>query len=1033
MLFLKHALLIAAAIIAGSGGEAWAQRTTATFVGTVVDSSDAALPGVDVQLTNQDTGGVTPQLTGVNGEFVFNYVPAGNYVLTISLSGFKTQTVRDIALGASQNLRRKFVLELGTLAETVTVSGSSPLLNAVSPEQRLEFEPREVQNLPAANRNITSMLVVGTGVTRQDTTEGGFGARLRLNGLGASAMSVTANGTDASGNAGSRMLSSYSGASKIDVMSMEAIGEVQIVKGLVPAEYANVLAGNLNISTKAGTNTWHGSGFYRYEGDELSGKPALLATKPESRWKQYGTSLGGPIVSNRAFFFAAYEGYDQKTATAHSVSVPTPLLRQQMLTALPFPETQILLDFYQLPTQPVSPTALIGTFVGPGRKTASDNHVDARADVRVGNGNLSLVFAAGNPALVAPQTLPTNARNFESQSRRVSTSYALARGRWSAETRFGYNDNKLTRVEDFGFVNDPGKPATIEFMRMVPAITFPGLTTVAAEWHIRGAAPSYSFEQQFTLVTAKHAFKFGGIYNQVQGGRTNPANPNVAFQSITDLLNNDPSGVSYNGGSPSNIWKMKNFGFFVQDDWRVNSRLVINAGLRYDFFGRFVAKGDTDVPAAFYNLDGLPGSNFAFGPVRDAANPVENDAGLNLGPRIGFAYTLDETGNNVLRGGYGLMFQPTDAQGFEAGVQTSTIVPRRRDFSRAEAAALGLRWPVYNEDMIGMFQTINSGNPEVTVLMDPHIQGPYAMVYTLGFQRALNPYIVFEAAYLGTVGEKYPLPRQYNAVDRVTGIRPNPKLNQDVYYDNAGHTRYHSFQTSLRQRTNKNLTFSVNYTLGKSWGLSGGDGAPTFIGDSFQATQDFFNPEAEWGPATGDVRHAFVSSAIYEIPEDWFSSSVVKGLLGRWQAAVIFRALSGQPFNITQTSQAPGSRPDLIDADNAINQDCCDVRGGKLQYLNVAAFAPVPVSTVSRATVRPGTTPSLGLRLPGYRTVDLSLSKFFGLGVGRSRLEVRADMLNLFDLVNVTGISSNISSANFGQVTATGDARIVQLQARLSF
>ena len=379
------------------------------------------------------------------------------------------------------------------------------------------------------------------------------------------------------------------------------------------------------------------------------------------------------------------------------------------------------------------------------------------------------------------------------------------------------------------------------------------------------------------------------------------------------------------------------------------------------------------------------------------------------------------------------MFQPTDAQGFEAGVQTSTIVPRRRDFSRAEAAALGLRWPVYNEDMIRLFQTINTGNPEVTVLMDPHIQGPYAMVYTLGIQRALNPYIVFEAAYLGTVGEKYPLPRQYNAVDRVTGIRPNPRLNQDVYYDNTGHTKYHSLQTSLRQRTNKNLTFSVNYTLGKSWGLSGGDGAPTFIGDSFQATQDFFNPEAEWGPSTGDVRHAFVSSAIYEIPEDWFSSAVGKSLLGRWQAAVIFRALSGQPFNVTQTSQAPGSRPDLLDPDNAINQDCCDVRGGKLQYLNVAAFAQVPVSTVSRATVRPGTMPSLGLRLPGYRTVDLSLSKFFGLGTGRSRLEVRADMLNVFDLVNVTAVSSNISSANFGQVTATGDARIVQLQARFSF
>ncbi len=414
MPFVKHARWLVAVTLLGGSGGAWAQRTTATLVGTVVDNSDAAIPGADVILTNQDTGVVTQQVTSVTGEFVFNYVPAGNYGLTISLAGFKTLTFKDIGLGASQNLRRKFTLELGTLSETVTVSGTSPLLNAVSPEQRLEFEPREVQNLPAANRNITSMLVVGTGVTRQDNTEGGFGARLRLNGLGASAMSVTANGTDASGNAGSRMLSQYSGASKIDVMSMEAIGEVQIVKGVVPAEYSNVLAGNLNISTKAGTNTWHGSGFYRYEGSELSSKPALLANKPDSRWNQWGTSLGGPIVSNRAFFFAAYEGYDQDTATAHTANVPTPLFRELMLQALPGPETQLLLGFYPLPTQPVSPTALTGVFVGPGRKTAHDNHVDARADVRLGSGNLSVVFAAGNPALVAPQVLPTNARNFTS-------------------------------------------------------------------------------------------------------------------------------------------------------------------------------------------------------------------------------------------------------------------------------------------------------------------------------------------------------------------------------------------------------------------------------------------------------------------------------------------------------------------------------------------------------------------------------------------------------------------------------------------
>ena len=198
----------------------------------MVDTSGGVLPGADVELLNEQTGITEHQVSSATGEFIFNYVPGGTYTLVISLSGFKTHTSKGISLGAAQNVRRRFDLEVGAVEESVTVSGEAPLINTASTDQRINLDPLEVKTLPAANRNLTNLLNIGTGLTRQEgTVEGGGsgsggagGIRLRLNGLGGAAMSITANGTDASANAGARQISQYNGISKIDIVSIESGG-----------------------------------------------------------------------------------------------------------------------------------------------------------------------------------------------------------------------------------------------------------------------------------------------------------------------------------------------------------------------------------------------------------------------------------------------------------------------------------------------------------------------------------------------------------------------------------------------------------------------------------------------------------------------------------------------------------------------------------------------------------------------------------------------------------------------------------------
>jgi hypothetical protein len=805
---------------------------------------------------------------------------------------------------------------------------------------------------------------------------------------------------------------------------------VQIVKGVVPAEYGQALAGNLNIITKSGSNAWQGSLFERYEGGALSAKPALLREKPESTWNQYGGSLGGPIARDRAFFFAAFEGYRQKTSIPLNANVPTQRFRDLALASLPGPETRLFLDQYPLPTEPVTGDALAGVFIGPGDKENKDEHVDLRTDMRIRDGNLSATFTGGHPYLAQASVLPGRPRVWKSLTRRATASYALARGRWSSETRFGTSYNWLSRTDPYFNVTDPAAPpeTTRDDHRGVARLGFPGITNPEGEQHVRGTVPSYTLNQQITIVTDRHGIKFGGIYNLFRGGRWNYAAPTVQFDNLADLLANRPR-ISMSFPSPESTWATTNFGFFIQDDWRVSSKLVVNLGVRYDYFGRYrIAGVDPSVPASIVNLDGPLTENFTFGPLRPLDRIYEDDKGLNLGPRVGFAYNVDGRGTTVVNGGWGLMFQPYDVQNFEPSI-SNVALPRAQSYTVQEAAALGLKWPLYSNDLANRLLAQNLP-PIVGILIDPNLQAPYAQVFTLSLQRALTNRLVAEAGYVGTRGYKFGMSRNYNEPDRLTGIRPNPLLSSAAYLDNAQKTTYHSLQTSLRQRAWRDITFNVNYTLSRNMAHTGGDGTPGFIGDSVGSVQDFFDIESAWGPASGDVTHLFVGSAIYQVPEDRWSSTIAKYLIGGWQFSGIFRASTGLPLLVTQSSARSGSRPDVVDAASAVNKACCGP--GNLQYLNPAAFALVPINAVSRQTVRPGNVGNGQFRGPNYRNLDFSLAKSFRLA-GRSRLEVRSDMLNALNLTNHASIQTNISTTNFGQVTGLGDARIVQVQARLSF
>lgn len=1014
--------LVGAALMAASFGlpVAHAQVTTATFYGIVNDPTHAVVPKAVVTLTNENTSTVATKTSGPSGEFTFDFLQVGTYTLTIEAPGFKTLRNSGIQLAAAQNVRQTFVLELGQVTDTVSVVGESPQLNTVAADQRESHTQLEVASLPTAQRNFVSLLNVGTGI--QTTGDGG----VRMNGLGRSGLKITVDGTDASSSPETPSTSLKNNFNYINVMSLEAIQEVQTTKGVSQAEYGFQLSGNVNLISKSGTNTWHGSLFENYQDQYLNAINRSIGTRTLFNFNQFGGSVGGPIRRNKIFIFGVYEGYRQSSYNSILGDVPTQTLRTMAEAADPV-YTSFLNTLY-LPNQPLSsPNALTGIYKGAGKDTRSDNHIDLKGDWHVTDGsNLSLTYSRGRPYLQTPdgRTQIGNDQTFNGMEDRGTAAYVIGGTSWSSETRFGYNNINVERID--GYFNVKGnEPETTPGGRRAPSMAVNGIFDNGGgseDLNIYG--PTWSLEEKYAKQWGQHSFKFGGIYNSRGTGRFDVQNVAFAYAKLTDFLNNIPNSIQATFGN--NRYKAHSFeaGVFAQDDWRVNPNLVLNLGLRYDFFSKFTAHGvSPNAPAGLFNPNGLLDANFDFGAIRSPNDPINNDALVNLGPRVGFAYSFGNRHETVLRGGFGVMFAPQPWDDYDRAVSASPYQPSRVTYSRSEAIRLGLAFPTYNDDLRPLVEA--AGTLQIAYAFDPNIQSPYAMQTYLGIQHSFTPRLMIESAYIGTRGNKFRLSRVYNLPDRVTDVRPNPSIPQGNYYCSCQNTSYNSWQTSLRHQYSKQLTFSLHYTWSKALATEGGDTGADFTGDTNVSIQNFFDVNANRGPAAGDTTHVVSGDWVYQLPDIMHAgNAALSQILGGWQLSGIVTARTGQPVYISQNGLV--SRPDYVGGPPILaNYNQTGV------YLNPTAFQLVPAG-VGGNPIRPGNLGNDAIRGPGFWGIDASLGKRIRLRE-RLSLQLRADFFNLLNHTSYHDFTTSINSAHFGQFTDFYPARQMQLSARLTW
>jgi carboxypeptidase family protein/TonB-dependent receptor-like protein len=1010
------AMLVAAFVSAGV-----AQVTTATFYGSVTDSSQAVLPGASVTMAHQGTGATTNKITDEKGEFAFTFLPPGKYTLKIELPGFKTYVSSDFELGAAQNVRRTFALDVGAVTEQVTVTSDAPLVNTVAPDQRQSYSSLQITELPLANRDFTGLLTSNTGVSYS-------GTNIRMNGMGGAGTRITVDGTEAtafSEGSGTQMFGNFN---KIGLVGLDAIGEVQTTKGIIAAEYAGTLSGNVNVITRAGTNEWHGSIFENYTGAALNARDQTALVKPPFTFNQFGGSAGGPIRKDKTFIFGAYEGYRQAGQEIQQGMVPTPRLRSAMIAAVP--DYKEYLDYvFPTPNQPFDPRASVALFIGPFAHSYGENHIDLRGDtLLVGNNNLSVSFSRSRPYENTFRLMDPYRR--DGKQDRVNASYVIARPSWTSESRFGYNYASWLRVDDLVMQRDPRNSAEkILAGRRIPTIE--GLNFFAPDGEVQfmGGA-TYTVEHKISKIIGKHAFKFGGIYATRGTGRYTYINPEFTYANEADLLANVPSRIHVGFGQNPYSLYLPEWGLFIQDDWRATPKLTLNLGLRYDWYGNVVIHPkDPNGPAVINTFAGIVDPyRFTYGPLRPENDPVNPDH-LNVGPRFGFAYNPDGRAENVIRGGFGVMFAPRNNSVFASAVGTSLTIPYNRFFTAAESSAYRFKYPTYLEDTKAIIQAENKIS--MGYMFDPDYEAPYTMNMYLGMQRAITGSMMLETAFVGNRGVKFPLLRWYNQIDRVTGLRPNPDLPfEDQFYNDAQQTFYASWQTSLRKRFSRNVAFNLHHTWGKGLAYVGGNAAGWFSGDiSRTAIQDFNNVKINRSPVAGDINQTLSGDWVYQLPALTRFNPALRQVLGGWQVSGILRVQTGSAFDITQLSPGgPTSRPDILDIKHMYLDDYRTTK----QYLNVAAFAKVPVGAVSRVPVRPGNAAFMVGRGPGMWNVDFSLAKNFQLQESL-KFEARVDMFNAPNHTNYGNPISSIDNPNFGRITTTRGARTIQIHGRLSF
>jgi hypothetical protein len=1045
---------------------AWSQVQSGRIVGTVRDAQQASVPRATVTVTSSATGQSAVVTSNDRGDYVLTPVNPGSYRVTVAMQGFQTAVVNAVAVPVGQSVRVDVELQLGALSETTEATAAAPLLDTESGTLGHQVTNTQIVDLPLNGRSFYELARLTPGAA--GLPGGASVVPIRANFI---------NGTAISGVRGSQLTFQIDGVDVTDhhqggsyiQTSVDALQEFKVQQSAYSAEFSQA-GGMLNAATKSGGSEFHGGLFEFYRNDVLDAADYFVKQKQELDRHQFGGTLGGPLVAGKTFFFLSYEGTRESRALPVNLTVGSAAMKRgdfssvrnriyDPLTGQPFPGNII-------PTSRLSPQAQYFNQYIPDPNTSSGTYAwSADRELRADQFTLRIdhtlsekhkMFVRysfhdnrmddpssnlGAPYLAYPGIgaahLHTRGQNLVAAVTSTFSPTVLNEFRFSYLPQvvdlepFGLGTNYLQEAGILGF-EETGRPGVVGSF---PDFTWSGYSNMSGSAFDQRPKTQdlkvLELTDNVTLIRGRHILK-GGVKirrwlphftdsKQYQGvwafngfATQNPASPTGTGDAFADFMLGMPRQVTRSFPADTFGGQATYWHFYAQDDIKVNSRLSLNLGLRYELspwasgyrgqVGTFDPSSSRPIIVASETDQIDLASQFA-GPSAYALFrqyiQTSSQAGLPLsitatdkaqfGPRFGFAWSL--TDRTVLRGGYGIFFEQENTD----GRVNNNMVPFRLDET-------GINDLSQKRTMADFF----NGKPLTTTAAPTIGATPTAMKmgrnhhFNLGAQRQLSSSTVLELNYVGNIGQHLNGVSNINiptpAAGGVQARRPYPQFGNIMYFDTNMSNTYHSLQASFARRASRGLWYMASYTWSKSITTQ----KVAAVGG---------NTGNEKAISLFDIPHNLALSAGWELPVGrgkrflGDAGGGTEALLGGWQMQAILILRSGRPFTPTIAADRAntgvgGQRPNRLGS-GALDDPTPD------RWFDPSAFA-VP------AQFSYGDSGGNILREGSFRNLDFSLFKRIG-----SHFELRLECFNLTNTPSFNAPATAIDTATAGRVTST--------------
>jgi Carboxypeptidase regulatory-like domain/TonB dependent receptor len=1090
--YLRFRLIGLLSLLALTAGywasSASAQATNAQMSGRVVDPTGAVIPNATIDVQNTGTGLARTVTSSESGEYVIPSLPVGAYRLKAVAAGFKTYTQSGIVLEGGQQARLDVTMQIGSTSETVQVDAQALQVDTSSASIRTEVDSTQLKELPLNTRDTLQLVTLVPGVGNASTGVYGQGAS-----TGAASNSMPSAVTDqrsgpmftVNGNRVNSSELSLDGAILVTALynrpanlpNPDSIGEFSLLTNNFGAEYGHASGGAFVAITKSGTNTFHGSAWEFLRNDALNARnwfaPAP-AVKPILKQNQFGVAFGGPVLRDKAFFFATYEGMRIHQVALQNFPSLTPAERTgdfsavstqltDPSTGLPYPNNQIpqsewdplSLGFMNTYMPVANPTT--GLFAGQYSSPIIGDQFTGRADYRTTKRDLTYVrfFRINN-------TQPTFYSNNVSWDSFSNVNQGITVRDTHTFTPnligdIGYSDTNLTtNGTQQGKLVSPlqmGGTYSIQSVSghpMSPLVNIAGIGAINSGWPDYENSALKQIDLKLSWAKGKHLWRFGflGFHeaeNLNYADNSTAGEPtfsgSITGNSLADFLIGRP--VSFYQRTPYVMdEKGMTYGMYVQDDFRVSSRLTLNLGMRYDLAVPWTEAGLHSSTVVFSSSfhstrfpSAAPGMAFAGDPgIPDGLMFMDK---TDFAPRLGFAYDVFGDGKTAIRGGYGIFYNPPGSITLE---NTNQGPP----FSAVMSFYPNTFSDPYGTTYTDPFPyTLNPSNPFFVYpaeefAPDPHIKNAFVQQFNLNVQHEFPKDFMVQAGYVGSLGDRLWYGHEVNYAPYAPGATAanaqSRRLFEPQYFadiartSDIGYSNYNSLQVTARKRLSAGYTMQLAYTFSKS--LDTGS-----YPDSDSTTlQDPSNPlTGEYARSDFNQKQLFRLNGVWDLPQ-FKNLGLMRYAIGGWELAGILNYSSGTPFSVNTGSEADWLGPSWDTGNLRLNQlhGACVGCGNRKQWTTTGYFDPTAYVTPPYGTF--GNSGRNSLTGPAYFDTDMSFVKNFPfLKRAESKINFRADIFNLFNNVPLNNPANSNSSPVFGQITSAGNAREVQLALRLEF